>query len=182
MIIRSFLTIAASVALMAGSAVAADLTLPSDAVPVVDNGFDWEGAHLGASVSGEFALSDGPSYIGGGVFAGYDFLVSENILLGIGGTVDVRTDGESPYIEAFILGRAGVLVSPDVLLFAIGGVGYGWDFGGEWEESAYQLGAGVEFAVADSVTLRGTVTGYGGFEGEDLFYYARTTVGLAFHF
>lgn len=182
MILRS-LVAAAGLSLLAGAAFAADLTIPADEVPVIDNGFDWEGPYVGASVSGEFSLDDSDDYFGGGVFAGINLLVSESFLLGVEATADVVTDGDYSYAELFVLGRAGVLVTPDVLLYGIGGVGYEWELDDtDNNDTAYQLGAGIEVAVSDSVTVRGQLTGYGYFEGSDLFDYARATVGVAFHF
>lgn len=181
--IRRSLAIAAALTLLSGSAFAADLVLPEDEAPIVASGFDWEGPYVGASLSGEFSLDDSEDYFGGGVFAGINFLAAESFLIGIEGTADIVSDGDYTYAELFVLGRAGVLVTPDVLLYGIGGVGYEWDIDDTSSNStAYQLGAGIEVAVTDSVSVRGQLTGYGYFDGSELFDYARATVGVAFHF
>lgn len=121
--------------------------------------------------------------MGGGVFAGVNFLASENVVLGIEGTAELVTNGDSTYAELFVLGRAGVLVTPDVLLYGIGGVGYEFEIDDADNNAlAYQLGAGVEFAVSDAVSLRAQLTGYGAFDDDELFDYARASVGVAFHF
>ncbi len=167
----------------AGSALAADLLIPADDVAAVSDGFDWARPYIGAQVVGEFSLDDGSDYFGGGVFAGVNFLASDNVVLGIEGTADLVSNGDYTYAELFVLGRAGLLVTPDVLFYGIGGVGYEFDIDDPEDGStAYQLGAGIEFAVADDVTLRGQLTGYGNFEDDELFDYARATVGVAFHF
>lgn len=182
MILRSLVT-AAGLSLLAGTAFAADLTMPAGEVPVVDNGFDWARPYVGASVSSEFSLDDGDDYFGGGVFAGINFLASESFLLGVQVTADAVSDGDASYGELFVLGRAGILLTPDMLLYGIGGVGFDWELDDPDNNStAYQLGAGIEVAVSDSVTVRGQLTGYGYFDDSDLFDYARATVGVAFHF
>lgn len=182
MILRS-LAIAAGLSLLAGTAFAADLTIPTDEVPVVDNTFDWEGFYVGAEGGIEYFDPD-YSYLAAGVFVGANFLVSENILLGIEGSLGVIADDVDVWGELFVLGRAGVLVTPDVLLYGVAGVGYEWliedpDY---YNAMAYQLGGGVEVAVAESVTVRGQLTGYGYFDDGDFFEAARATVGVAFHF
>jgi len=181
--IRSLTVAAAALTLLTGSALAADLTIPEDEAPVVSSGFDWEGPYVGVSAAGEFSLDDGDDYFGGGVYAGINFLASESFLLGIEGTADLVSSGDYTYAELFVLGRAGVLVTPDVLLYGVGGVGYEWDTSDpDSNATVYQLGAGVEVAVADAVTVRGQLTGYGAFDDDDLFEYARASVGIAFHF
>lgn len=174
---------AAGLSLLAGTALAADLTIPADVVPVVDNGFDWEGAYVGVEGGVNYFDSE-YNYPAVGGFVGINFLVSESILLGLEASLGVITDDSDVWGELFAFGRAGVLVTPDVLLYGIGGVGYEWyiedpDY---YTEPAYQLGGGIELAVADSVTVRGQLTGYGYFNGDDLFEAARATVGVAFHF
>lgn len=181
--IRSLTVAAAALALFTGSALAADLTVSEYEAPVIDSGFDWEGPYAGVAASGEFSLDDSEDYFGGGVFAGINFLVSDGFLLGIEGTADLVSDGDFTYAELFILGRAGVLVTPDILFYGVGGAGYEWDIDDpDVNDTAYQLGAGIEVAVSDAITVRGQLTGYGYFDGDDLFDYARATIGVAFHF
>lgn len=183
MFVRS-LAIAAGLSLLAGSAFAADLTIPSDEAPVVDNTFSWDGLYVGVAAAGEFELNDGDdSYFGGGVFVGANFLVAESFLIGIEGSFDALTDGDISFGEAFVWGRAGVLVTPEVLLYGVAGVGVEFELEDNADStSAYQLGGGVEFAVADNISIRGQLTGYGYFDGDDLFDYAHASVGVAFHF
>lgn len=174
---------AAAVTLLTGSAFAADLIVSEEPVPAA--GFDWQRAYFGASIAGEFDVtgSGGDTYYGGGVFAGINFLASEGFLLGLEGTADLVTDGTDSYAEFFLLGRGGVLVTPDLLAYGIAGVGYEFDIDDtSINDTAYQLGAGLEYAVSDAVTVRGQLTGYGYFDDSDLFDYARASVGVAFHF
>ncbi|MDB5540395.1 MAG: hypothetical protein JWQ89_2122 [Devosia sp.] len=184
MIHRTLALAAVSLSLLTASAYAADLTLPAEEVAVVDEaGFDWARPYVGASVSGEFSTDDSGDYFGGGVFAGVNFLASEGFLLGIEGSADIVTDGDVSYAELFVFGRAGVILTPNVLVYGIAGAGYEFDIDyPDANDTAYQLGAGIEVAVAEDITVRGQLTGYGYFEGDDLFDYARATVGVAFHF
>lgn len=182
MILRTLIA-ATGLSLLAGTALAADLTIPAEEAPVIDNTFDWEGAYAGAEIGFEYF---DPDYIygAGGVFVGYNFLASESILLGIEGSLGLIADDDEAYGEAFVFGRAGVLVTPEILLYGIAGVGYEWqlDDASNYNDTGYQLGAGIEAAVADNVTVRGQLTGYGYFDDSDLFEAARATVGVAFHF
>jgi len=182
--IRRLLALSFACASLSAPALAADLIVASDEVAVASDGFDWARPYIGAELASEFPLfDDGDTYLGGGIFAGVNVLVTDNVLLGIQGTADLVSNGDETWAELFVLGRAGVLVTPDVLLYGVAGVGYEFDV----EESddngePYQLGAGIEFAVTEDVTLRGQLTGYGSFDSDDLFDYARATVGVAFHF
>lgn len=182
--IRRLLALSVACASLSAPVLAADLIVASDEVAVASDGFDWARPYIGAELAGEFPLfDDGDTYLGGGIFAGVNVLVTDNVLLGIQGTADLVSDGDETWAELFVLGRAGVLVTPDVLLYGVAGFGYEFDIE-ETEDNgaAYQLGAGIEFAVTEDVTLRGQLTGYGSFDGDDLFDYARATVGVAFHF
>ncbi len=181
MILRT-LIVATGLSLLAGTALAADLTIPAENAPIIDNTFDWEGAYAGAELGLEYF---DPDFIYGaaGVFVGYNFLASENVLLGVEGSLGF-IDDDAAYGEAFVFGRAGMLVTPDLLAYGIAGVGYEWliEDPDDYSDIGYQLGAGIEAAVADNVTLRGQLTGYGYFDDSDLFDAARATVGIAFHF
>lgn len=184
MIHRTMAIAAACFSLLTASAFAADLTLPVEEVPIVDEaGFDWARPYVGVSVSGEFATDDSDDYFGGGVFAGVNFLAAETFLLGIEGSADAVSNGDLTYAELFVLGRAGALVTPDVLIYGIAGVGYEFQLpDGNDAATAYQLGAGIEVAVTEDVTIRGQLTGLGYFGDDSLFDYTRATVGIAFHF
>ena len=61
-------------------------------------------------------------------------------------------------------------------------MGNNWSGGAS--TSVYQLGAGVEFAVTDAVTVRGEVVGQGDFNGasDPFFESAKATVGVFYHF
>lgn len=153
----SKLALAAALALPAGSAAAADLiTMPVSngfgEVPVAqgDAGFDWSGFYAGVYGVGQLGSVSGVQYglgIDAGVNAQIDFFL-------VGGEVALHGLFGGPAIETAygqILGRAGVVITEDVLLYAA--AGYGVDLGLPAEDDLL-LGGGVEVAVADNVSLR----------------------------
>lgn len=133
---------------------AADLlTVPvSDgemAVPVAGDGFDWQGFYAGI-----FGVSQSGSLSGGQLGLGIDLGVNAQMdFVLVGGEVAVLgldgTGGATTYVQA--LARGGLLASEDVLLYAA--AGFGTDLGAP-AESDLLLGAGVEIAVGDDVSLR----------------------------
>ena len=165
-----------------GTAFAADMiTVPTSTpaeMPIYeDTGFDWSGFYAGVYGSAQNGTTSGTQYGLGaqaGVNAQFDFylLGAEVAVQGLtGGTVGNTTYGQ-------ILGRAGLVVSDDVLVYAAGG--YGLDLGPP-DEQDLLLGAGVELAVTDSITVEAQyLHGFpldGGTNGKDQF-----TVGANFHF
>lgn len=138
----------------AGAAQAADpiavpLSESPAQLPVADTGFDWNGFYAGVYGVGQWSPAGG-SQLGIGVDAGVnaqlDFVLvgGEVALHGLtGGTIDTA--------YGQVLGRAGVLITDDVLLYAA--AGYGIDLGLPAEDDLL-LGGGVELAVADDVSVR----------------------------
>lgn len=167
-------------ALMSGSAFAADLiTVPTSTpveVPIYeDAGFDWNGFYAGVYGGIQSSPVGGTQY-GGGVMAGvnaqFDFY-----LLGAEVAVQGITGGNTNTSYGQILGRAGLVVSDNVVVYAAGG--YGIDLGVPEEDDAL-LGGGVELAVTDNVSVRAQyLHGFplNGGNAKDQF-----TVGAAFHF
>lgn len=165
-----------------GTAFAADLiTVPTSTpaeMPVYEEpGFDWSGFYAGVYGGAQNGATSGTQYglgVQAGVNAQFDFylLGAEVAVHGLtGGTV-----GDTSYGQ--ILGRAGLVVSDNVLVYAAGG--YGIDLGRPDEQDAL-LGGGVELAVTDSITVEAQyLHGFplnGGTNGKDQF-----TVGANFHF
>ncbi|RYD42405.1 MAG: porin family protein, partial [Verrucomicrobiaceae bacterium] len=142
-------------AVMSGSALAADLiTVPTStpaALPVYEEaaGFDWNGFYAGVYGGIQNSPVGGMQY-GGGVMAGvnaqFDFY-----LLGAEVAVQGITGGNTNTSYGQILGRAGLVVSDNVVVYAAGG--YGIDLGVPEEDDAL-LGGGVELAVTDNVSVR----------------------------
>lgn len=180
----SVLRTAAIAALMtivpvAGASAADAIAIPvatEAAVPVYDDaGFDWSGFYAGVYGLGQWSPNGGAQYgigLDAGVNAQIDFFLigAEVALHGVfGGNVDTA--------YGQVLGRAGVVITDDVLLYAA--AGYGVDLGLPAEEDLL-LGGGVEFAVTDNVSVRGQyLHGFpiNGGNPKDQF-----TVGANFHF
>lgn len=137
-----------------GAAQAADLiTMPVSSspieVPVSDTSYDWNGFYTGVYGVVQSSAAGGTQYgagINAGVNAQFDFVLvgAEVALHGLtGGTLDT-TYGQ-------IIGKAGVVVTENALLYAA--AGYGIDLGAPNEDD-FLLGAGVELAVAENVSMR----------------------------
>ncbi|MET3925311.1 porin family protein [Devosia sp. 2618] len=179
---RQFFTIAVAAlaaTLTLGGAFAADaITVPTssaDAIPVSEGGFDWSGFYAGV-FAGAQRPGGGDTQLGLGIQAGinaqFDFYLVglELAVQGLSGSV-----GETSYGQ--ILGRAGLVVTDDVLVYAAGG--YGIDLGPSQDQNVL-IGGGVELAVTDIVTvdaqyLHGFPTDGGA--ANDQF-----TIGANFHF
>ena len=166
--------------LASGSAMAADLiTVPTSTpveVPIYeDAGFDWNGFYAGVFAGAQNSPVGGTQYglgVQAGVNAQFDFylLGAEVAVQGLGGGNVNTSDGQ-------ILGRAGLVVSDNVVVYAAGG--YGIDLGVPTEEDAL-LGGGVELAVTDNISVRAQYLHGFPLEGgnpKDQF-----TVGANFHF
>ena len=139
------------------TASAADLiTMPISSgaaeMPVYEKqGFDWNGFYAGVYGVAQNGSVSGLQYGAGldlGVNAVFDFVLvgAEVALHGlIGGPAIDTAYGQ-------VLGRAGVVVTDDVLLYAA--AGYGIDLGLPAEDDLL-LGGGVEVAVTDDISIRG---------------------------
>lgn len=141
-------------AALVGPAAAADLiTVPTSTqaeLPLYeDAGFDWSGFYAGV-YGGIHNTEDAGMQAGVGLNAGvnaqFDFylLGAEVAVKGLTGDL-----GDTSYGQ--ILGRAGLVVADNVMIYGAGG--YGIDLGPPEEEDAL-LGGGVELAVTDNVSVR----------------------------
>lgn len=172
------LVAAGALALGAAPAIAADLTYePAPAPMTATPGFTWTGPYLGAILGygwGNFNIDNGitsssPKADGAklGAYAGYNFDVGNNIVLGVeadvnwdnlsggyglGGSVNQDWDSTARVRAGYSFGRVlaygtgGAAVtgaSVDSGLVDSGNTHWGWT-----------LGAGVEAAVTDHVTAR----------------------------
>jgi outer membrane immunogenic protein len=163
-----------------GTAFAADLiTVPTSTpveVPVHEEaGFDWSGFYAGVYGVGQNGSVSGTQYglgVQAGVNAQFDFY-----LLGAEVAVHGLTGGVGNTSYGQILGRAGLVVTDDVLVYAAGG--YGLDLGAP-EEDDLLVGGGVEFAVTENVSLEAEyLHGFplSGGNAKD-----QVTIGANFHF
>ena len=172
--------IAALVAILPAGAYAADaIELPMSngpAVPVYDNsGYDWNGFYAGVYGIGQYSPANGGEYGAGvavGVNAQFDFF-----LVGAEVALHGLTNGTVGTAYGELIGRAGVTITDDVLLYAA--AGYGMDLSGSGETDAL-LGGGLEFAANDDVSIRAQyLHGFpiSGGNPKDQF-----TIGANFHF
>jgi len=179
--LRTLLLGASIAALGTAAASAADLIIPTTPQPIYEAaGFDWEGLYVGARIGGTSYNSVGSGHVG--LAAGVNFIPVDPLLLGVEVTGDWVWGNGVNAGEYFANLRAGAVVTDSVLVYAIGGVG-GYS-GNGFSVGEYQLGAGVEFAVTDAVTVRGEVVGLGDFDGanDNFFEGAKGTVGVFYHF
>jgi outer membrane immunogenic protein len=168
-----------TIAPLAGAQAADAITLPvaENPVPIYDEpaGFDWNGFYAGVYGVAQLNPVWGTQYgigINAGVNAQFDFFLvgAEVALHGLTGGAISTTYGQ-------VLGKAGVVITDDVLLYAA--AGYGIDLGAPVEDD-FLVGAGVEMAVADDFTVRAQyLHGFpiSGGNQKDQF-----TIGANFHF
>ena len=191
MFVRSLSLGVAAAALLAGGAQAADLIIPTTPQPIYEAaGFDWEGLYVGVRAGGQFTSSttdyaNYPLNTTSGVLGaavGVNFIPVDPFLIGAEVTGDYIWNNAFSTGEFFANLRAGAVVTDSVLVYAIGGLGTNNRTG--FSEGVYQLGAGVELAVTDSVTVRGELVGQGDFDGaNDAFFEgAMATGGVFYHF
>jgi len=136
-----------------GAVQAADLiTMPVSSSPVevpVADTYDWNGFYTGVYGVVQNSPAGGTQYglgINAGVNAQFDFFLvgAEVALHGLTGGVLDTTYGQ-------VLGKAGVVITDSVMLYAA--AGYGIDLGAPAEEDAL-VGGGVELALNDSMSVR----------------------------
>ncbi len=149
---RLALAALASVAAL-GAAQAADpisYPLSTDvAMPVYDSpGYDWSGFYAGVFGAAQTSAANGTQFGGGvalGVNAQFDFVLvgAEVAVLGITGPAD------NIYVQG--TGRAGVLVTDELAIFAAAGYGVNPVTP---VENHVLVGGGLEYAVTDNVSLR----------------------------
>lgn len=170
---RSFLLAAAAAALIAGGAQASDLLI-GGLDPVYNSPlFNFEGFYAGASLGiGSFPSTGTVGVVG--VVAGTNFTVTDAILAGVEFQGDLLwNDSGVAGIDALFLAKLGFYLTDQTLLYGTAGVGWVAD------DVAYGLGAGVEQAITDQVSVRGEAlaTGAwgGGFDG------GKATVSVLWH-
>ncbi|KQN76961.1 porin family protein [Devosia sp. Leaf64] len=178
--IRTALAITA--ALLSTAAVsAADLIIPTSPEPIYEaGGFSWEGLYVGARAGGQWFTASTYGVVGG--VAGFNFMPADSVVLGAEVTGDYTWNNAFHGGEFFVNTRGGFLLTDAALVYAIGGMGFYTS--DNLYIGLYQLGGGVEFAVTDSVTVRGEVVGQGSFTGNigRFFDSAKATVGVSYHF
>lgn len=164
---------------VSGTLAADVITVPTTTpveVPIYETpAFDWSGFYAGVYGAGQFGSSDSDQYglgVTAGVSAQFDFY-----LLGAEVAVHGLTGGVGDTSYGQILGRAGLVVTDDVVVYAAGG--YGLDLGVPNEKDAL-AGGGVEMAVTDNVSVRAQYLH--GFQLSGDNDKDQVTVGANFHF
>lgn len=170
-IAHSLLAGAALAVSMTGTAFAADLlTTPVD--PIYSSPlFNFEGLYVG--VQGGGALSSGTPYGVLGVVVGSNFAVTDGIIAGVEFQGDAYYNGGFTAYDALALGRVGGFVSDNMMVYGELGAGF------TNTTPVYALGAGVEMAVADQLSVRGELQGLGAFGAMPSV--GKATVGLLWH-
>ena len=139
-----------------------------------DTPFDWGGFYAG--VYGTIQTDADQTAAGLGVRAGVDaqfdfFLVGAEVSVqGLNGDVGTEAYGE-------LLGRAGLVVTDDVVVYAAGG--YGLELGLP-DEGDVRLGGGAEIAITDSLSLDARYLGGLSLDGGEPRH--QVTLGANFHF
>jgi len=170
--------VASSWSASAADPIAVSLGGAGDNMPIHDlaTPADWSGFYAGVYGLGQ-GSSDGGGQLGLGVMAGVNAQF-EMVLLGAEVAVQGFGGGErgaTAYGE--LLGRAGLLVTDDVSVYAA--AGYGMDLGGTGQGDVL-LGGGVEMAVSESVSLRGQYLH--SFPTQEGIAKDQLTLGAVFHF
>lgn len=160
--------VAGSALLLSAPVFAADLNEPIPqapyAAPVTSSAFDWTGAYVGANVGYTWAnqaAGAGKDHDGvvGGVFAGYNYQMPNNVV--VGGEGEVAYGGADPLATwtGAVRGRAGYAFD-NILVYGTAGGLVGQ---GEMKNNGanntrthygYQVGAGVEAALTQNITAR----------------------------
>jgi outer membrane immunogenic protein len=178
--VRPIAVAAIAFAAISGPAYAVDpiaLPVTGDATLAVHDsgGFDWDGFYAGVYGTVTESAVNNVAY-GLGVNAGFsrafDFVL-------VGGEVAFHALGNdvmgTGYLQA--VGRGGVLVTDNVVLF--GATGFGTDTG-PLDDNHVLAGAGIEVGVTDTISLRGQYLH--GFPVTNATPIEQVTFGAEFHF
>lgn len=173
--LAALMTMAPLAGAQAADVIALPVASAPVAVPVADVGFDWNGFYAGLYGVGQMSPAWESQYglgINVGVNAQFDFFLvgAEVAMHGLTGDAIDTTYGQA-------LGKAGLVVTDDLLLYAA--AGYGIDLGAPAEED-FLLGGGVELAVSDDFTVRAQYLH--GFELTGGNPKEQITLGANFHF
>lgn len=141
--------------MLAGGVQASDLMI-GGVDPIYDSGlFNFEGFYVGATLGAATFPSTGVVGTVGGV-AGANFAMTDAILAGVEFQGDALWNGNGiAGFDALFLGKVGGYLSDDMVVYGTGGGG--WVAGA----GAYGLGAGIEMAVAEQMSVRAEGIGTG---------------------
>ncbi|MHB1102090.1 MAG: hypothetical protein ACYC0C_04765 [Devosia sp.] len=170
---RSIMLGVAAAGVLSSGAQAADLLI-GGADPIYDSAlFNFEGFYVGATLgAGAFPV---PGIVGtvGGV-AGANFALTDAFLAGVEFQGDALWNGGGFIgFDALFLGKLGGYLSDDMIVY--GTAGGGWVAG----VGSYGLGAGIEMAVMEQISVRGEVMATGTWGG--WLNGGKATIGLLWH-
>lgn len=191
MFVRTLAGGVAAAALMVSAASAADFYFPTTPQAIyAPAGFGWEGLYVGARLGGDIyhgVLSNSvDSQLVLGAHAGVNFIVVDPVLVGleIQATHKFGGNGNDAAWEVLALGRLGAIVTNDIMVYGAAGFGaVKWDTPDAF--GVYALGLGAEYALTDSISLRGELMGLGLADSlfkDDFFSGTRGTLGVSYHF
>ncbi len=170
---RTLLAGVAAIGLTATGAQAADLLVGGLDTGYTSNLFNFEGFYVGATAGvGAFPVVN--TVWSAGVVAGANFALNDMILAGVEFQGDSLWNGGGfAGVNALFLGKIGSYLTDDMVVYGTGG--------GGWVANtpSYALGAGIEMAVAEQISVRGEVMGTGTWGG--WFDGAKATVGILWH-
>ena len=171
--LRSLMLGVAAAGILATGTEAADLVI-GGVDPIYNSSlFNFEGFYVGATLgAGAFPV---PGIVGtvGGV-AGANFALTDAFLAGVEFQGDALWNGGGFIgFDALFLGKLGGYLSDDMIVYGTGGGGWVAGVG------SYGLGAGIEMAVMDQVSVRGEAMATGTWGG--LPNGGKATVGVLWH-
>lgn len=133
--------------------------------------FNFDGFYLGAVAGGLTGERHGGAL---GVVAGSNFALENALIGGLEFQGDGLYESNATTYDFLTLGRLGVVLTDDIMIYADGGLGW---VGGT---ANYALGGGAEFAINNTLSARGEILGLGNWgSGLDT---SKITAGLLYHF
>lgn len=181
-VLRTLGCAAAGILGLTTATMAADFTAPAvspvAAVEVATPSFSWDRFYVGAFAGGWIEVPPpGDNYFRTGVIAGRNFTVADRIVLGVEGTLGFY-DTADPYLELYGFARAGVLITDNVFLYTLAGIGLETDIPFD-PDYALMLGGGAEVAVGANLSLRADALFWREFG--DVFDFLSVTGGVVWH-
>lgn len=168
--LRALLLGLTAAGLACGSASAFDVWQPNPATAYNPAAFNFDGFYLGAQGGGVIGGFSAGSI---GVVAGSNFTITDPVVAGLEFQANALFGGPTTDYDFFVLGRLGVVVTPDLL--AYGEIGPGWRAG----TGGYAIGGGGEYALTDMLSVKGEVQGFGAWGAGPS--NTKVQAGLVFH-
>lgn len=116
---------------------------------------------------------------------GVNFVTDSGFVLGMEARVANIGGPGDPFdgLSVFKFGKLGFVLGERAMIYALAGVGDFYEYGGGWTPDFwYRLGAGIEFAVTDALSLRADVTNLQCFAGSCAPPLAYVSAGAVWHF